>query len=145
MRRDEHRRFKVSFFYLRTGHRFVDSVHCCSLYCGLGFCVCWIPKLWNGCKVSERPSKRRRVVDHDKVNVPFGSELFLKTSQLLNWRRLLRDERSLTGKNANHRRELITSKKFDAFREMAKGKDKDDGEKSRGRNEEGCLSRVFGP
>jgi len=29
-------------------------------------------------------------------------------------------EKGLTGKSANHRRELMTSKKFDAFREMAK-------------------------
>jgi len=31
-------------------------------------------------------------------------------------------EKGLTGKSANHRRDLITSKKFDAFREMAKAK-----------------------
>ncbi len=48
-------------------------------------------------------------------------------------------EKGLTGKNANHRRELITSKKFDAFREMAKGKDKDNGEKKQGA--EGGMKR----
>jgi len=31
-------------------------------------------------------------------------------------------EKGLTGKSANFRRELISAKKFDAFREMAKGK-----------------------
>ena len=31
-------------------------------------------------------------------------------------------EKGLTDKSANHRREVMSSKKFDAFREMAKGK-----------------------
>jgi len=31
-------------------------------------------------------------------------------------------EKGLTGKGANHRRDLITSRKFNAFREMAKAK-----------------------
>ena len=31
-------------------------------------------------------------------------------------------EKGLTGKGANHRRELLSSQKFDAFREMAKDK-----------------------
>jgi lupus La protein len=31
-------------------------------------------------------------------------------------------EKGLTGKGANHRRDLINSRKFDAFREMAKAK-----------------------
>lgn len=31
-------------------------------------------------------------------------------------------EKGLTGKSANHRRELMTAKKFDAFREMSKAK-----------------------
>lgn len=31
-------------------------------------------------------------------------------------------EKGLTGKSANHRREVLSSKKFDAFREMAKAK-----------------------
>ncbi len=51
-------------------------------------------------------------------------------------------EKGLTGKNANHRRELITSKKFDAFREMAEGKDKDDGEKEK-QGAEGGMKRMF--
>lgn len=31
-------------------------------------------------------------------------------------------EKGLTGKSANHRREVLSSKKFDAFREMARAK-----------------------
>lgn len=31
-------------------------------------------------------------------------------------------EKGLTGKSAVHRREILSSKKFDAFREMARGK-----------------------
>lgn len=31
-------------------------------------------------------------------------------------------EKGLTGKSANHRRDMISAKKFDAFKEMAKGK-----------------------
>ena len=37
-------------------------------------------------------------------------------------------EKGLTGKSANHRRDLITSRKFNAFREMEKDK-KDTGKK----------------
>lgn len=36
-------------------------------------------------------------------------------------------EKGLTGKAANYRRELISSKKFDAFRDMDKSKDKGKG------------------
>lgn len=32
-------------------------------------------------------------------------------------------EKGLTGKSANHRRELMSAKKFNAFRDAAKGKD----------------------
>lgn len=49
-------------------------------------------------------------------------------------------EKGLTGKNANNRRELIISKKFDAFREMAKAKD--GGEKKK-QGEVGAKRDVY--
>lgn len=40
-------------------------------------------------------------------------------------------EKGLTGKSATHRREVISAKKFDAFREMAKNKGTEKGEEKR--------------
>ncbi|PPR02286.1 hypothetical protein CVT24_011624 [Panaeolus cyanescens] len=49
-----------------------------------------------------------------------GEELVIMTKE--DYCEMKIKEKGLTGKNANHRRELMTAKKFDAFREMAKAK-----------------------
>ncbi|KAJ3510261.1 hypothetical protein NLJ89_g4779 [Agrocybe chaxingu] len=49
-----------------------------------------------------------------------GNELLIMTKE--DYCEMKIKEKGLTGKSANHRRELLSSKKFDAFREMAKAK-----------------------
>ncbi|KAF9529117.1 hypothetical protein CPB83DRAFT_875734 [Crepidotus variabilis] len=50
-----------------------------------------------------------------------GKELLIMTKE--DYCEMKIKEKGLTGKSAIHRRDLLTNKKFDAFREMAKGKD----------------------
>ena len=122
MRRDEKKEFKVSLNPSLRGWSLISS----------GIRLHRISRIRDSRKIPECRSEAlvewSRVAYHDQVSSI--TQFFTISILIVDY---LRDdycemkikEKGLTGKSANHRRDLITSRKFNAFREMAKGKKKE--------------------